>query len=83
MKEPRCPWIVRRSCWRELGTDHLRPQHIPCWNGSIGLPRMKVNTPAKLFLDKADLPSARSSHVLLQAAGDAKGGDGKACDARS
>lgn len=38
------------------GTGPLGPRHIPCRNGSIGLPRMKVNTPAKPSLDKTDPP---------------------------
>lgn len=75
-----CPWTMQCSCWRELGRVPLRPGHIPSWNSSISLPGMKVNTPAKSFLDKTYLPRARGSTCPCQRPGMQTGGGSRVCD---
>lgn len=58
----------------------LGPGHIPSWNSSISLPGMKVNTPAKSFLDKTYLPRARGSTCPCQWPGMHTGGGSSVCD---
>lgn len=72
-----CPWTLQCSCWMALGRVPLRPGHIPSWNSLISLPGMKVNTPAKSFLDKTYLPRARGSSCPCQGC---EWGEAAACD---
>lgn len=63
-----------------IGRVPLQPGHIPSWNSSISLPGMKVNTPAKSFLDKTYLPRARGSTCPCQWPGMQTGGGSRVRD---
>lgn len=74
------PWTSQHSRGRKADMAHAPPKHIPCWNSLISLRRMKVNSVAKLLLDKSYLLGPEVQKLFCKQQRMQIGQERKTCD---